>query len=72
MYLVAFAMVVPQTWRKPVATFALLWAFAISLNRVAFGAHYLSDILVACGLTLIVILLLRSLILSDFEHHPSQ
>jgi lipid A 4'-phosphatase len=72
MYLVALAMVVPKTWRKRVATFALLWAFAVSLNRVAFGAHYLSDVLVAWGLTLIVILLLRSVILSDFERHPSE
>jgi membrane-associated phospholipid phosphatase len=72
MYLVAFALVVPKTWRKRVATFALLWAFAISLNRVAFGAHYLSDILVAWGLTLIVILLIRILILSDLERHPSE
>jgi lipid A 4'-phosphatase len=72
MYLVALAMVVPKPWRKRAATFALLWAFAVSLNRVAFGAHYLSDILVAWGLTLMVVLLLRSLILSDLEHHPSQ
>jgi lipid A 4'-phosphatase len=72
MYLVAFAMVAPKAWRQRIATFALLWAFAISLNRIAFGAHYLSDVLVAWGLTLIVILLLRSLILSDFERHPSE
>jgi lipid A 4'-phosphatase len=72
MYLVAFAMVVPKPWRKRVAAFALLWACAVSLNRIAFGAHYLSDILVAWGLTLTVILLLRSLILSNFEYHPPE
>jgi membrane-associated phospholipid phosphatase len=65
MYLVAFALVVPKAWRRRLATFALLWAFAVSLNRIALGAHYLSDVLVAWGLTLVVILLLRTLVLLE-------
>ncbi len=65
MYLVAFALVAPRAWRRPLTAFALLWAFAVSLNCIAFGAHYLSDVLVAWGLTLVVIFLLRTLILLD-------
>lgn len=67
-YLVAFAFVVPWPWRQPVATLALLWAFVISLNRIAFGSHYLSDILIAWGLTLIVVLVLRIVLLA---HHDT-
>jgi lipid A 4'-phosphatase len=70
-YLVALAMVVPRAWRKRIAILALLWTFAISLNRIAFGAHYLSDVLVAWGLTLIVILQLRTLILVEPNPHLS-
>jgi lipid A 4'-phosphatase len=66
-YLVAFAFVVPRPWRETVATLALLWAFVISLNRIAFGSHYLSDILIAWGLTLIVVLVLRIVLLADHD-----
>jgi lipid A 4'-phosphatase len=65
MYLVAFAFVVAAPWRKSIAGLAVLWAFVISLNRIAFGAHYLSDVLVAWGMTLAVVLQLRSLLLAD-------
>ena len=44
--------------------------FAVSLNRIAFGAHYLSDVLVAWGLTLVVIFLLRTLILLILKRYP--
>lgn len=63
MYLMAFAFVVPKPWRQMVAILALLWALVISLDRIAFGAHYLSDILIAWGLTLTVILSLRMALL---------
>jgi lipid A 4'-phosphatase len=68
MYLVAFAFVVPKSWRQITAISALLWAAVISLNRIAFGAHYLSDILIAWGLTVTVILALRIALLSADNH----
>ncbi len=71
MYLVAFAFVVAAPWRRYVASLAVLWAFAVSLNRIAFGAHYLSDVLVAWGITLIVVLQLRSLLSPDATDRTS-
>jgi membrane-associated phospholipid phosphatase len=65
LYLVAFAFVVAAPWRKHIAGLAVIWAFAVSLNRIAFGAHYLSDVLVAWGITLVIVLQLRSLLLPD-------
>jgi lipid A 4'-phosphatase len=62
-FLVAFAFVVSPAWRAPVAAAALCWAFLISLNRIAFGAHFLSDVLIGWGLTLIVILAMREIFL---------
>ncbi|TPQ49673.1 phosphoesterase PA-phosphatase [Prosthecomicrobium hirschii] len=60
---VAVALVVPVRWRKVATVAALLWATAISLNRIAFGGHYLSDVLIAWCLTLTLVFLLRDLIL---------
>jgi membrane-associated phospholipid phosphatase len=41
-----------------VAGLAFLWGAAVSFNRIAFGAHYLSDVLIAWGLTGIIVLAL--------------
>jgi lipid A 4'-phosphatase len=55
MWLVAVALVLPRRWRKPGIVVALVLAVLLSLNRVAFGRHFLSDVLLAWGLTLLVI-----------------
>ncbi len=62
-WLVAFAFVVPERLRTVTAVYALLWAGLISLNRIAFGGHFLSDVLIGWGLMLIVILVLRDIVL---------
>lgn len=62
-WLLAFAFVVPSGWRRPVALAALVWAAVMSLNRVAFGGHYLSDALLAWCLVLLVLLVMRQLVL---------
>lgn len=54
-WLLALALVVPAAWRIRVAAIALVLAVVFSLNRVAFGAHFLSDTLIAWSLTLLVI-----------------
>jgi membrane-associated phospholipid phosphatase len=54
MWLVAVAIVVPGRWRKPVLVLALVLAVILSANRIAFGRHFLSDVLLAWGLTLLV------------------
>ncbi|WP_197278402.1 phosphatase PAP2 family protein [Rhizobium sp. AAP43] len=48
--LIPLAFFVPAVWR--VSVFALLSLFAAltALNRIAFGAHFLSDVLIAAGL----------------------
>ncbi|MBT9290793.1 phosphatase PAP2 family protein [Prosthecodimorpha staleyi] len=60
---VAVALVVPARWRRAATVAALLWAAVISLNRIAFGGHYLSDVLIAWCLTLTLVFVLRDLIL---------
>jgi lipid A 4'-phosphatase len=64
MAMIAFAFIVRPQHRWHVGMAVLLWTIAISLNRIAFGAHYLSDVVLACGLTLIVVLLLEKMLLS--------
>lgn len=43
---------VPVQWRSPATILAVPILFFISFNRVLFGAHFLSDIIVAWGLVL--------------------
>ena len=54
-WLVTLALVVPIAWRNRTAIVALLVAGTLSLNRVAFGGHFLSDVLISWSLTLTVI-----------------
>jgi membrane-associated PAP2 superfamily phosphatase len=54
-WLLALALVVPIAWRNRVAVITVFVAFVFSLNRVAFGAHFLSDVLLSWTLTLTVI-----------------
>ena len=54
-WLTALALIVPKPYRLPVALVTVIYATLISLNRIAFGGHFLSDVLLAAGLTLLVI-----------------
>lgn len=54
-WLIALALVVPLAWRSRVAIVALVLAVMFSLNRVAFGGHFLSDVLLSWTMTLLVI-----------------
>lgn len=54
-WLIALALVVPIAWRNRVAIVALILAVMFSLNRVAFGGHFLSDVLLSWTMTLLVI-----------------
>ncbi len=58
---VAFAMF---RSRRPQAIAAIVaWTCVVSLNRMAFGAHFLSDALIAMGLTSLIALALKSVML---------
>ena len=55
-WLVAAAFLVPAAWRFALLCFALPLAFVLSVNRIAFGGHFLSDTMISWGLTLLVLL----------------
>jgi lipid A 4'-phosphatase len=54
-WMVAPASVLPPPWRAPALVAAFVFGAAASLLRLAFGGHYLSDVLLGGLLTLIVI-----------------
>lgn len=62
MWLVSVAFLVPASWRKPVLAFILPLGLILSVNRVAFGGHFLSDTLLSWGLTLLLILAIYRLL----------
>ncbi|AXS38866.1 phosphatase PAP2 family protein [Breoghania sp. L-A4] len=65
LWFLALALVVPRAWRIPTALAAGLLGFAVSLNRVAFGGHFLSDSLLSWCLTGLVVLLAHRLFYRD-------
>ncbi|MDY6961608.1 MAG: phosphatase PAP2 family protein [Pseudomonadota bacterium] len=48
--LIPLAFFVPVIWRRCVLVLLSAFAAATALNRIAFGAHFLSDVLIAAGL----------------------
>lgn len=62
-WLVALAFVVPPAWRPAALTVTLIFAAAVSFTRIAAGGHFVSDVLIAWLLILLVMVALRKLIL---------
>ncbi|MCX2725023.1 phosphatase PAP2 family protein [Roseibium salinum] len=62
MWLVSVAFLVPPTWRKAVLAFVLPLCLILSVNRIAFGGHFLSDTLLSWGLTLLLVLVVYRLL----------
>ncbi len=60
--MVAPASVLPPPWRAPAMVAAFAFGFGASLLRLAFGGHYLSDVLLGGLVTLIVIEIVRRVI----------
>jgi lipid A 4'-phosphatase len=54
-WLMTLAILLPEHWRRSGLWVLGFLALALSLNRVAFGAHFLSDIVLAWWITLLVI-----------------
>lgn len=64
-WIVAAALVLtPARWRPVVVPAAVVYAIALSLNRMAFGAHFLSDILLSWALTGLVMAVLYRLMVA--------
>ena len=66
-WLVAAALLAPRPIRPAVVAVTSVYALALSLNRVAFGGHYLSDVVLAWLLCGLVFLALHRLIVADRE-----
>lgn len=52
----------PREWRGPVGALIGLFVAAVGLNRIAFGGHFLSDVVISIGLMLILAAALHHLI----------
>jgi lipid A 4'-phosphatase len=61
-WLTALSLVVPRRWRMPTAIVTGTYAALLSLNRIAFGGHFLSDVLLAWTLTLLVVAIVHRLV----------
>jgi lipid A 4'-phosphatase len=61
-WMVAPASVLPPPWRAPAIIAAFVFGAGASLLRMAFGGHYLSDVLLGGLITLIVIEIARRLL----------
>ena len=62
-WLLALAMVAPLAWRRAAAIGALAITACVSFARIAAGGHFLSDVVLAWLLTLLVMLGLRELVM---------
>lgn len=66
-FLLAVAVLVPAGWRKATVIGTLLFALALSVNRIAFGGHFLSDVVIAWLLTLLVMLLVHGAVYAPWN-----
>ena len=58
--LLAFCFVVPRQWRLAMLVTGCLLTLAISMARIAVGGHFLSDVVTAWLLTMLVVLVLHA------------
>ncbi len=62
-WLFAFVFLVPRDMRAALFAAIALFVGAVSMNRIAFGGHFVSDVLIAWCITLVVMLAMRALFL---------
>jgi lipid A 4'-phosphatase len=60
-WLMGAALALPRRWRLPGMIVAGVYAVLIGVNRIAFGGHFLSDVLLSFSLTFLVMALLHRL-----------
>jgi len=66
-WMVAPASILPPPWRAPAVAAAFAFGVAASLLRMAFGSHFLSDVLLGGLVTLIVIEIMRRIMFPKAE-----
>jgi lipid A 4'-phosphatase len=54
MWLLGLAVLLPAVWRPTALKVLFAFVVLVSLNRIAFGGHFLSDVLLAWGFTLLI------------------
>jgi len=64
-WLLGLVLLAPPRYRVAFSIAVGLLAFALSLNRLAFGGHFLSDMLISWAITLVVMLGLARLMLEE-------
>lgn len=64
-WMVAALVLVPAPWRRWAAWPVVAYAAALSLNRLAFGGHFLSDILLSWAITGLVLAVLHRLMVAS-------
>jgi membrane-associated phospholipid phosphatase len=62
--LVAATLIAPRRIRTAATALAAIYAFAISNNRITFGGHYLSDVVLPWLLRALVSMAMSGLILT--------
>jgi membrane-associated PAP2 superfamily phosphatase len=67
-WFVAVALVLPRRFRTAAVALAAAYAGLLSLNRIAFGGHFLSDVLISFALTLLVIAILYRVVIQRPPH----
>lgn len=65
-WLLTFVFLVPREMRMGLVMFVGLLTATLSTNRIAFGGHFLSDIIISWSLMLFIILLMKTLILDRY------
>ncbi len=63
-WMVAGLILLPRAWRAKAAAPLIAYAVALSMNRLAFGGHYLSDILLSWAITGLVLAVLHRIMVA--------
>lgn len=63
--LLPLAFLVHPKWRRSIFALLATFALTISMNRIAFGAHFLSDVMISAGLTASIAVALWYVIYTD-------
>ncbi len=69
-WMVAALILLPPSWRPWATGPVVAYAAALSLNRLAFGGHYLSDILLSWAITGLVLTLLHRAVVASPRARP--